>query len=231
MTPEVLTTAATVVIALFTAVLGIFTVRLAISTRAAADAARIAADAAKRSADVAVAIELPTLLVVSVELEYRSWSSAMGSDKVYKAPSRIKIALKNFGRTPAIMTSYCAHWKVADALPDSPVYSGIVRCPSGTVVAPDEIESLEPDTWNLELAPADAEAINAGDTNLWVYGFISFRDFLGQQHTTGYCAVWRDGVFIEEGSEKYIYRNQLPNGEFARNSETCAGTRTLRYRG
>jgi hypothetical protein len=42
----------------------------------------------------------------------------------------------------------------------------------------------------INLAPAQIDAIDTSQDRLWVFGFIRFKDFLGEPHDVRFCLKW-----------------------------------------
>jgi hypothetical protein len=183
-----LTAAATVVIAIFTTILGVFTVNLAHSTR-------IAADAAKRAADTAVNVELPILIISRASLQVIPTGGTARNLKVDEnIPERFDpiIWFTNYGRSPAQVTAGCLQSQVATAageLPLPPKYSNIAPYPSNAVFKEDAFVRLDVPCV-IEPKPCEILALNKSEKFLWVFGYITFRDFLDGPHESRFCLKW-----------------------------------------
>jgi hypothetical protein len=122
----------------------------------------------------------------------------------------IQINYENFGRTPAIITKIDRSWLLARMPPKTPVYKEISQLPTGTIVRGCEKTSFETTTYAIDLTPEERAAIDGHETSFWAYGFIEYRDFLGNDHKTGFCGIWQPymgGRFLEAGPSNYIYQN------------------------
>jgi hypothetical protein len=194
------TAASTLIIAIFTIILGVFTVRLSGSTR-------IAAVAASRSADAAVAMELPWLRVdVPNELEkvngpQDDWGGLIWDVETAELPEYSKISeidFRNIGRTVAAPVKLELGYKVVRELPrQEPSYTWGRQCDHGTVILPDnQTVTIECAGFCISLTAGERASINDGRAILWVFGALSYIDFLQQPHTCRFCWRWgcQDGV-------------------------------------
>ena len=172
-----ITALGTAIIAVFTTVLGIFTMSLAKSTRIAANAAELAARAAIR-------VDLPHVYIDNLEFQ----ESGVANLAANLQFPRIAISVKNYGRTPAFLGQLAAEMLIAPALPERPDYSNTARdLPSGTVIVGET--SYELPTARLHNIPIETiEDIIAERTYLWIYGYLSYRDYLRDPHCLRFCA-------------------------------------------
>jgi hypothetical protein len=181
------------------------------TARISAIAARRSAIAAKKSADAAIAVDLPMVAVVGVELDPSSSNSAQRGDFPPAVKSRIVVSFENFGRTPAALKKTCQNLRVCKTLPARPLYDGIEPFPTGTVLKKERREQYAT-KFDFQLSSEEVIAVHNEETNLWIYGFIEYQDFLGSDHTIGYCTKWikggsGTGQFIEDGPKSYIYHS------------------------
>jgi len=180
----------------FTGVLAVSTIGLGIATyklwrtsethavhmEQSVKTAQKAAAAASLHAQAAISVELPAIFVTNVALH------ASGTEDLATRLKRrvISITFQNFGRTPAFLVRSSATVVVSKDLPESPSYTTIVRYPPGTL-----IERGHPYTMNLpprEYNALQVEDIINGIEILWVYGFVSYRDFIKRCRKIGFCA-------------------------------------------
>jgi len=87
------------------------------------------------------------------------------------------VTLTNHGCTAAEMTRTVLRWKLAVLLDPKPRYPvGAVKDPSefGNIVKQGESYNLAE---SLSLSGGDVESIRRGETHLWVYGYVAYRDF------------------------------------------------------
>jgi len=157
--------------------------RDAITTaQTSADAAKNSADAAALHAQAAIGVELPAIFVTQIILHARD----LGTLAARLQYPEISITFENFGRTPAFLARSSVEVVLAKDLPESPVYATVVAYPPGTL-----IEKGTPYIINLqrrEYSILEVEDIINGISVLWVYGFVSYRDFIKRSHKIGFCA-------------------------------------------
>lgn len=194
----------TAFIAVFTIVLGIFTVRLSGSTR-------IAADAADLSARASIAVEAPIVAAIDIGLKrYTTWTG-MDPAQLPRESCDIYVQVENFGRTPAILLRSCVNWKIIESLPATPDYGAIKDYGIGSVIKADENKTFTTGSRAVTFTDDQISEVSDGKKLLWVFGFVEFRDFTGNIHTTGYCASWtwisgRSHQFAEAGPKSYRYQ-------------------------
>ena len=140
--------------------------------------AQRAADAAKISADIAARMSVPTLVIHEFGV---GDVGAAGVEAFFQCP-KIKITVKNYGQTPAILKWFCTCC-TCEELPDVPVYEGpgcgIVL--EKVVVQPGAEYTL-PNLMYLqgeEFSPEDVRAIINREKLFCAYGYICYGDILG----------------------------------------------------
>ncbi|WP_166141438.1 hypothetical protein [Methylosinus sp. RM1] len=147
--------------------------------------ARDAAMAAQKSASAAIGLETPKIFLNSMSLE-----RATTLEECLERP-QIAIAVKNHGRTPAFLIESCVDVN-AGALPSEPVYRNVIPLPVGAVLEAHDERPLDAAALMGSRIPKQARtAIAEGKTFLWVYGYISYRDFLGGTHVARFCKRFR----------------------------------------
>jgi hypothetical protein len=176
----------TFVLAIFTAVLAIVAFTQIGFLIRSDKTARVAADAAKLSADAIVRVELPLLALKSARLIANGQEIPGG-----RLPAKFKpeIFLTNWGRSPAEITHGCLEWSVINKLPSRPEYKNIVPYAPGIMVINRANIPLDVPC-QINLAPAQIDAIDTSQDRLWVFGFIRFKDFLGEPHDVRFCLKW-----------------------------------------
>ncbi len=69
-------------------------------------------------------------------------------------------------------------------------------------------------TFVIELQDSEVESIEKETKSLWVYGYLSYKDFIGDVHQTRYCARWlpivRDRTIGNVASGGFIYDPATP---------------------
>jgi hypothetical protein len=203
----VITALGTVVIAVFTTILGIFTISLARSTR-------IAANAAKVSADAAVASERPRVYLS--RLIFSRWG---GDIRDRERMPQIEIGFKNFGRSVAVMIDIRIVMKITETLPEKPDY-GLRR-----IYIPTGFSLIEGEEWILDkqrFFDFNPTEHNSPDTTLpwpfkatfWVYGYVAYRDHLGDERRHGFVDCWVPPdvhSVLGDTSGKHFIRCDIPN--------------------
>jgi hypothetical protein len=191
----VITAVGTLIIAAFTTVLGLFTISLAGSTR-------IAANAAGKSADAVIAIELPLIRVNEPESLWKTdginddsggleWNV---DNTLLPEFSRIyELKFRNLGRTTAAPTKLQLGWEVTKVLSArKPRYNWARRCDHGTVIPPtvDDAIDIECSGFCIALSGRDRDLIKDGKAALWVFGALTYLDFLDTPRTRRFCWKW-----------------------------------------
>jgi hypothetical protein len=196
---------------------GYFILRADKTARAAADAAKQSADAAKRSADVAVAVELPIILFTTIKL-VKIESDEPVSSGVPPSTTFLNMSYKNSGRTAATLIDQCVEHVVIDRLPDVPIYEHIFPFAPGTLIEPGRATPASIQNYFIKLTEDNIANMEDGSKSLWVYGYIAFRDFLGDRHEAKFCARWVPFVRgVGPGPTGFVYSRDTPL-EYNRNS-------------
>jgi hypothetical protein len=187
----------TFIIAVFTVILGTFTVRLAQSTK-------IAAEAAKTAAQAAVMVETPKLVLIHVALA-PGWREESESLRAKLRNPTAFLTFKNYGRTPAF---FCGDIFVGSSLPPTPQYHNVITLSRDeTVEQGQEHKARDRARLPNPVASLTEEEINTiadGWGFLWVYGFVSYSDFLGQPHQLRFCRCLFGGGDDTEGDAWFI---------------------------
>lgn len=174
----------TSVLAIFTAVLGATAIVQLKYLRRADETARISSDAAKRAADAAgmqasasVEIELPILMIVEIE--------------TLPAPRNkfVRIKVRNYGRTPAIIVADCLETKLAKTLPTKPLYSVDATFP---ILRDTVVETGHDYDFSREIPLTEAEwgQVQRSEAILWAYGYVDYIDFRKREHRDGFCVAF-----------------------------------------
>jgi hypothetical protein len=181
------------------------------SVRDAAAAARQSAEAALLQARTAIGVELPRLELSDVRLRHADESVR----QALASPS-VDLRFTNHGRTAAFITQKCVELRVVDALPAEPIYRAVERLEVVEPIDRGDGTDLSAPRRLGDLGEQQVTQLLAGRSTLWVYGFVSFRDFLSTAHRKGFCLRWlppaRDagigGTFLQEGPERYVDERQ-----------------------
>jgi hypothetical protein len=197
----------TAMLALFTFVLAVSTIGLWLATKGLLDFAAVQAQdmkssiaIAKQSADAAlavanssVAVELPIFIVESVNFEPRA--------------SQATVSIGNHGRTPAIVMAESLILMETQILHDPPLYPTIIRPYRPRIVDPKHVYELKLISGITE---EGWQGILKRETNLWIFGYVEYIDFLNIKRRDGFC-------FIFEPRFNSMYPTMLPSdGEWIR---------------
>lgn len=147
------------------------------ATQTAAHAAQASADAAKLSTDIAFGSEIPRFEISSTNFDGQFW--------LHPNKSLFNIRLRNDGRSKAYLIEHGANFFVCPFLADSPqLASNMIRSAEiGAVV--ESGEELEvPFSQPKDLTNNEINAVHFGTDTFWIYGYVTYRDFLGN--------FWRD---------------------------------------
>jgi hypothetical protein len=180
-------------------------------TQRSLDIAFTAANAAELSAKAAVGSELPLVFLTSIDVKPAIGSTPkIVSPSLPQIPSVVFVEFKNYGRTPAILHHLFIDWDVTSRLPDEPDYNRQYPLEDHVIEPRDSFDFFT--TGDVIFDSTQIEAANRGPERLWVYGYLSYSDFLRNEHRIGFCAVWGetgDGPFhlMQAGTDKYIYQS------------------------
>jgi hypothetical protein len=197
--PEVWTAIGILVIATFTTILGIFTISLSRSTE-------IAANAAKLNSQVAIGAERAHLFVqIEIENIVSTISQASKSASLPKEKSpapRLSYALKNHGKTPAMIREIRHGVIVAPNPPNNPRYETVSHLPvhilgAGEKTPPIQVIDLP------RLTANDVVAIEELFNTLWFYGLLVYEDTFGWRRTLDF--VWQYSPAL---NDLHVFRYQ-----------------------
>lgn len=177
--PEVWTAIGILTIASFSAILGVFAIGLARSTQ-------IAADAAKLTSQVAVGAERAHFFV-HIETEnivgtISQASKGAAAPKERPPALRLSYALKNHGKTPAMIRELSHGVVVAPDLPENRKYQAVSQLPvdilgAGEKTPPIQVVDLP------RLTSNDIASIEELFNNFWFYGIVVYDDIFGWRRT------------------------------------------------
>ncbi len=163
--------------------------------------ARIAADAASKSANAAVGVELPSvhiehvgfLLPIEDATDFTAWMNTA-------VPN---ITVKNYGRTPAFITDVNILVRIGKTLPIPRRYAKPVEYITRVVLTNGEPKSFQTYRYFEKglFLQEKIDAVTTGDAMLFVYGYLTFNDFMDRPHTRGF--VW--GYVVENKSFIPLY--------------------------
>lgn len=213
--------------ALSTVVLAVFTWRLWWSTDnlwqeavEAGKTAKIAADAAKKSADAATA---QIKSVIATERAYVKLSHVgIGIVALNDYSAHANLRVKNWGKTPAVVTSVRFDGKVLthqERLPiDFPYRAAAPTDIASAYLVPDEFYDVE---LVVPLSGDEADNLRYSRKVLWVFGHVDYMDVVGKgQHRSGWVRTFvprfegeeRDNLVYAVG-DRYNYDRPRNPGE------------------
>jgi hypothetical protein len=203
--------AATIALFIATGGLAYFAFVQSRDMKASVAVAQKAAEAADLSARAAVGTELPIVFLKRIDVMAQDPQGPNGEVIPFlpPVPSNVTVWFNNYGRTPAILLHLFIDWDVVSRLPDEPVYQRLY--PLDGVIEPGDKFEFHTDA-DVIFDAAQNDAAVRGQKRFWVYGYLSYADFLRTEHRIGFCAVWRnvgEGPFylMEAGTDKYVYQN------------------------
>ena len=159
------------------------------------------------SAKASIGVETSKLMLVHLDfadMGLANWEARLQNPKVF-------VSVKNYGRTPAFVDSQAVeiHW--GPTLPDEPDYSlNSENVPPETVIEAKEIHKLAETRSRTLLSLPEIESIKEGTTRVWVYGFVNYRDFLGDRHITRFCKQLIAFRGLSTGRYSWIEWNENP---------------------
>ena len=159
-----------------------------------------AAEAAKRSADALVVAEQAQLLTVfgisnvaHVLTELSAYVPATPDATPPKERVYVQYALKNYGRTPAVLKEISHEIRHLERLPDELKYVPIPAMPKElAIVAGASTENLQVNL-AVPLTVEAAASIRTGDSYLWLYGRVVYDDAFGREREHRFLYRYRIG--------------------------------------
>lgn len=126
---------------------------------------------------------------------------------------RVRMRVKNFGRTPAKVTAEVTSFHLGDdgdplPLPEEVFSSLPVRPMEAFLVEGDEFYFTQPKPFDEPLS----QLIQSGRKRLLVYSYIDYIDQFGERHRAGYARQYNSGLDIKSNyatPEDYRERNNL----------------------
>ena len=180
-----------------------------------AHAAEKAAEASNLNAKAAIGVELPIVSIAKAELHRAPGVAGQIAGGHVPAEITLAIDFKNRGRTAAELHSITVQCEVVRALPPTPIYKFNSKHPFAPGIYMEADKPLPTGNFRLpiKLLPEEVAAIEDETAFLWVFGFLSYADFMGEPHESRFCAKWvRYGV-QPDGSLKpigFIYDSETP---------------------
>jgi hypothetical protein len=144
------------------------------------------ANAAILQARAAIGVKLPKIILSRVDFGdagAASLASRLQSPK-------IAISVTNYGQTPAFLLGQAIEIEVCALLPAKPEYPSAFDLAPETVVEYKNKYLLGTARLNSPLSPDDIQAILDGNTRLWVYGYVYYRNILSEPHMARFCKLF-----------------------------------------
>ncbi|MEO6816013.1 MAG: hypothetical protein ABI177_04875 [Edaphobacter sp.] len=134
-------------------------------------ATEVAAKAAEKSAKTAMGVSIPTLVLDRFNVGPRGF----GDVKATLQSPKISIVIRNYGQSPAFLTSYSVV-VTCESLPINPE-ENIINLYAGAVVESGKPFHMD-DALGLSyyMRPEDLESVVQGTKDLTVYGYLEYGD-------------------------------------------------------
>ncbi len=188
-----------------TAIIAIFTILLVISTIALWKATKRSATIAERAL---TELERP---FIGIEIHSEGMNVANArTDPHVQLVEDLVFRFANYGRTPATITEMFDRFEVCEPgiapEPVNPQTQGN-RVPFGVIVGANERSTGSTRSQSEGIDPNIWMTFSTGDSELYLIGFVRFRDIFDQHHITGFCLRFnkRDARFLFDGDERYNY--------------------------
>jgi hypothetical protein len=164
-----------------------------------------AANAAELSAKAAMGVALPNLILS--HLDFGKMGVA-DFDAKLQSPNIIA-RLTNHGTTFAIPKVQALEIICAELLPETLIYQNRISTPFPGLIIEQGMEFELVCTKRPFFSAKEIEAIKAGKKFLWVYGYVSYEDFLYDAHERRFCnrlyTTSTGYVFAEDPDTPKIY--------------------------
>jgi hypothetical protein len=161
---------------------GIFAATLIFSIRSA--------NAATKSANATIAAEMPIIflseLILLEDPTIGDPTPVEGWPQKYFNP---QFTFTNHGKSVARVINITWDCIVTKNLGEGRVPINEEKQLTGAVIKAAGGEFIEKDTTRIILLDKDYESIEK-DGRLWIFGFIQFRDFMGNIHESWFCGAW-----------------------------------------
>ena len=161
----------------------------------------------KRSVDANVSVDLPAVFLRNAVFVERGAGNLAAR---LQFPGAV-VTFVNYGRTSAFLTQYSIVFAKGN-LPKTPVYKNVINMPFGEAIESKCTYPVRHDDGH-GLGDADIDEILNSRSNLWLYGFIAYHDFLDTAHKVGFClrldcfSVQQRAEFaFGHGPVEYTYR-------------------------
>ena len=139
------------------------------------------ADAAALSARAVIGVELP-IIIFKLELNKEPGRHESPVTGFPRKTSTLIVNFWNRGRSAAEMITFCVEWRVISSLPEKAIFENVFQYAPGDVLETNGDPSMK--TIVINLQDEEVESIEKETKSLWVYGYLSYKDFLGTLHQT-----------------------------------------------
>jgi hypothetical protein len=164
-----------------------------------------ASHAAAASAQVAVGAQLPRLVMRKIDLTNTTVESTAAK---FQSPN-VRVKFRNYGGTIAFIETQSLEVYCGAHLPKTPEYPNAYDLDPESIVESQEYHSIDN---HREMIPDDDyKAVLAEKRFLWVYGFVQYKDFLGNRHIVRFgkqllpvTQSKKDYRFVEIGNDAYL---------------------------
>jgi len=137
-----------------------------------------------KATNVAIGVQIPRLLLS--HLDFGDMGAA-DFDAKLQSP-KIDARVTNYGSTFAVPKFQSMEIVCATSLPDEPDYTAILPIPfAGMTIEKGNEWAFVESADRRFFSPEEIKAIKSGGKFLWVYGFISYQDFLDTLHERRFC--------------------------------------------
>jgi hypothetical protein len=159
---------------------------------------KLSADAAILNAKAAIGVKLPSIHASKIELFHPGPPYGKNAD-TYKSQiidgrppsnSQIAITFSNIGETNAHIAGICFEYFVGHRLPPLPTYQRILPFTETVIKANHEWQFCPVNFFIMLNAEQDRALDLVLASHLWVYGYISYLDFMNTPHEHRFCQRW-----------------------------------------
>ena len=102
----------------------------------------------------------------------------------------LRVGIRNIGNTPLRVTQLYVNWAIEKVLPEEPAY-GDVRS-FNEMIHPNKVLCYTVTNARIDLE-SKHRILFADGAALWIYGFITYEDFIADLYDIGFAAFWESG--------------------------------------
>ena len=102
----------------------------------------------------------------------------------------VRVGIRNIGNTPLRVTQLYVNWAVEKVLPEEPAYGDIRSF--NNMIHPNKVLFYTVTNARIELG-SKHRILFTGGAALWIYGFITYEDFIADLYDIGFAAFWESG--------------------------------------